>query len=351
MPNARSATISSVHSATGPQLIEPSIERVLVTGASGFIAQAVVDRLQREDREAITLDRSVPADSGRHAVDHVADLVDLDLDPIVGSVDAVIHLAGTPGVQSSWADGFDLHVRNNLVATQRLCESALRTECQRIVIASSSSVYGSVARGLVDEDRAPTPLSPYGASKAATEHLVGAYAARGLSVIPLRYFTVYGPWQRPDMAIHRMFRAALGGPAFPLRGDGLQARSFTAVDDVAAATVTATRRNLPTGLPINIGGSDVTSLNELLQRIEVLTGRPVPIEQLPAAPGDPARTAANLSRAASLLGWSPSITIDDGLAGQWEWHRAMLRRQADTAQVAASDSADVVKSGAASSVA
>lgn len=312
--------------------IDSRIERVLVTGAAGFIAQSVVTRLRTVGLTPVTLDRVVPSDDGRCQIDQHVDLIDADLEPILAEVDAVIHLAGTPGVQSSWADGFDLHVRNNLVATQRLCEAALRTSCRRLVIASSSSVYGSVDDGLVHESRPPAPLSPYGASKAATEHLVTAYASRGLEVTPLRYFTVYGPWQRPDMAIHRMFRAALGGPAFPLRGDGTHARSFTAVEDVAVATVEAVRRTTPSAMPINVGGTDVVSVRALLDRIERLTGTTVPIEHLPAAPGDPARTAADVGRAAALLGWRPNTSIDEGLQHQWAWHRLRIGGDAPVGQ-------------------
>lgn len=305
-----------------PAPIDDRIQRVLVTGASGFIGRAVVERLRCEGLEALRLDRdseppypvAFPA-----PVDVMADLAAADLDSVFASVDAVIHLAGTPGVQSSWADGFEAHVRNNLVATQRVCEAALRTSVRRVVVASSSSVYGEVTNPLANETDPLAPLSPYGASKAAVEHLLGAYAARGLSVAALRYFTVYGPWQRPDMAINRMFRAAVGGPAFPLRGDGRQARSFTYVHDVAAATVSAVQRH-PESRVFNIGGGELVSVRQLLHRVESLTGVHVPLEQLPPAPGDPARTAANVERARRELGWAPTTQIHDGLVAQWRWH-------------------------------
>lgn len=306
------------------------MERVLVTGAAGFIAPAVRAAFHRAGVATIGLDR-VPVDRRSLAaagldpaplvVDIVDDLISIDLEGVLSGVDAVVHLAGTPGVQSSWADGFDGHVRNNLLTSQRLCEAALATGRQRLVVASSSSVYGDVPTGAVREGDVVRPLSPYGASKAAMEHLVGAYVERGLSVTPLRMFTVYGPGQRVDMAFHRMFRASIGGPPFPLRGDGSQARSFTFVDDIAAAMVSATRRPLRPGVPINLGGTEVASIREVLDRVGVMVGRPVPIEQLPDAPGDPGRTAADVSRAATLLDWHPTTTLGDGLAAQWRWHR------------------------------
>ncbi|MEL6893976.1 MAG: SDR family NAD(P)-dependent oxidoreductase, partial [Actinomycetota bacterium] len=309
----------------GPGLpVHDSIQRVLVTGAAGFIGRAVVAELRRAGLEPVTLDRDVtpPYASVDQPIpiDVVADLATADLDAALSEVDAVVHLAGTPGVQSSWAEGFETHVRNNLVATQRVCEAALRTDCQRVVVASSSSVYGDVERDLAREDDHLTPLSPYGASKAAVEHLLGAYAARGLSIAAMRYFTVFGPGQRPDMAINRLFRATVDGPAFPLRGTGEQCRSFTYVDDVAEATVRAVRR-MGTSSVFNVGGGEVVSVRDLIKRIEALTGRTIRIEQLPPAPGDPGRTAADVTRAATELGWSATTSIDDGLAAQWHWHQ------------------------------
>ncbi|MEM1331842.1 MAG: NAD-dependent epimerase/dehydratase family protein [Actinomycetota bacterium] len=308
---------------------DENIRRVLVTGAAGFIGRAVGRRLTDRGLSVVRLDRAVRApyiaddDAAGHAdIDVVADLADLadaELDAVLSDVDAVIHLAGTPGVQTSWADGFQVHVRNNLVATQRLCESATRTGCGRLVVASSSSVYGHVDRDLARETDSLTPLSPYGASKAGAEHILGAYAARGLSVAALRYFTVYGPWQRPDMAIHRLFRSALGGPAFPLRGDGEQRRSFTFVDDVADATVRSVLRHTPSGV-FNVGGGEVVSVRDLIASIEELTGESLRIEQLPPAAGDPGRTAADVTRARDELGWEPTTGIADGLRAQWWWH-------------------------------
>ncbi len=299
--------------------------RILVTGAAGFIGGAVIAECRRRGVRATGLDRSghPPYEAPLRAepvVDHVVDLVDADLDPLLAGVDAVIHLAGTPGVQSSWSTGFDHHVRNNLVATQRLCEAALRCGVGRVIVASSSSVYGNVPSGSVAESSPLQPISPYGASKAAMELLAGSYVERGLSVTPLRYFTVYGPWQRPDMAIHRMIRAALGGPAFGQRGDGTRSRSFTYVDDVATATVDAAFADLPSGAPVNIGGTHIATVRELVDRVSELTGRPVPVEVLPPAPGDPDRTSADIGRAERWLGWTPRTGLDDGLGRQWAWH-------------------------------
>ncbi len=311
------------------------ITRVLVTGAAGFIAPVVRTVLHRRGITSIGLDREphlrfAVGSAGRALprVDLVADLVDTDLESLIADVDAVIHLAGTPGVQTSWDGGFETHVRNNLVATQRLCEAALQVGLQRLVVASSSSVYGNVANGDVAETDPLHPLSPYGASKAAMEHLVGVYAARGLSVTPLRFFTVYGPGQRPDMAFHRLFQAALGGPAFPLRHDGSQQRSFTYIDDIAEATARVALTELEPGLPLNLGGTETLALSDVISRIEALSGRSIPIDQRDAAPGDPSRTAADIERARSLLGWEPTTKIDEGLSQQWHWHQAIANRLA-----------------------
>lgn len=311
--------------------IDPTIRRVLVTGAAGFIGRSVTQHLVDVGIEPLRLDR-VECDPRPDSVSVTLDLVTADLHELLGEVDAVIHLAGTPGVQSSWAEGFEVHVRDNLLATQRLCEAALATDCRRVVVASSSSVYGDVVDGGALEDGPLAPLSPYGASKAAVEHLLHAYEARGLSVAAMRYFTVYGPWQRPDMAIHRLFRAALGGPAFPLRGSGEQRRSFTFVDDVADATVRAVRRQTPHSV-FNIGGGEVISVRDLIDRIEHLTGRSIAIEQLPPSPGDPRRTAADVSRARAELGWNATTSIDDGLRAQWAWHEGQRQHRPASAAV------------------
>lgn len=309
--------------------------RVLLTGAGGFIATAVgrllveagvdvtgVDVRSEEARQRANLS------AGAWSKIINADVLDVDLRSLLRSVDAIVHLAGSPGVQSSWAGGFEHHVRNNVVTTQRLLEAALDAPVGRIVVASSSSVYGHVGQGSADERSPLAPLSPYGASKAAMEHVVGAYVERGLSVTPLRYFTVYGPHQRPDMAMHRMIEATRGGPVFRVRGDGEQLRNFTFVDDAARATVAALQSDLAPGLPVNVGGSGTASVNEVLALIEELAGAEVKRETSVEVPGDPGRTAANIDRARQILRWSPQVSLRDGLAAQIAWQAARARQNA-----------------------
>ena len=297
--------------------------RVLVTGGAGFIGNAVVRHLlDRGDRVTVVdampgprQHRALAATSSR--VDLVVDdLRGLDLDALLARHDLVVHLAGRPGVQTSWAEGFRDHLDHNVEATHRLLESALRTRVRRLVLASSSSVYGDVPTGAAHEDLPTRPLSPYGASKAAMELLAGVYASRGVPLTVLRYFTVVGPRQRPDMALHRMIDATRTGRPFPLRGDGSQVRDFTGVDDVARATVAAAVADLPSGTVLNIGGGAPVSVRELLKMVRAETGCAVPVTRVPAVPGDPARTASDCRRAAQLLGWRPRQTLAEVVRDQ-----------------------------------
>lgn len=306
-------------------------QRVLVTGAGGFIASAVVRALVADGCSVVGLERDATSPRQRANLDALhqdgvgfelmhADMLDLDLCDVLRRVDAVVHLAGSPGVESSWSSGFAHHVDNNVLATQRLLEAALDAPVQRIVVASSSSVYGTVLTGRALESRSLRPLSPYGASKAAMEMLVGAYIARGISVMPLRYFTVFGPQQRPDMAMHRIIDAACTGRPFSLRGDGHQERSFTYVDDVARATVASI--GVSSTQPINVGGAAPTSLAAVISMVEEIMGVPVPIAAGPDLPGDPLRTSADTTRASSLLGWQPEVDLRTGLERQIAWQLA-----------------------------
>jgi nucleoside-diphosphate-sugar epimerase len=312
---------------------------LVVTGAAGFIGSTLCSALLADGQRVRALDRRHPATDPIAAanlaavVDHpgfelvTADLLEVDLADLFDGARAVVHLAGQPGVQTSWGDGFAAHVEGNVLGSQVAMEAARRAGVPRFVLASSSSVYGDVARGGAREGAPVSPRSPYGVSKAAAEQLAGVYAERGLPVVALRYFTVYGPRQRPDMALHRIVAAAQGGDAFVRRGDGKQRRELTYVDDVVQATIAAAQADLPPGWIGNVGGGASTSLNALIALVEELGGRPVPIEPSPALPGDPARTAADLRRTTSALGWSPRTSLREGVARQIEWQasvRALL---------------------------
>lgn len=307
---------------------------VVVTGAAGFLGSTLVAALLAEGQQVLGVDVRSPATDATAAANlaglrhrdrfelMVADLLDLPLADVLAGADAVVHLAGQPGVQSSWGLGFASHVDRNVHAAQVVLEAALAAGVPRTVLASSSSVYGNVARGRAVESARLVPTSPYGVTKAAAEQLAGVYAGRGLGVVSLRYFTVYGPRQRPDMAFSRIVGAALGGPAFPLRGDGRQVREFTYVDDAVAATTAALAAEVPPGWVGNVGGGATASLRDAIDLVEDLTGRPVPVDVLPAAPGDPDRTAADLRRTTAALGWAPTTGLRAGLRAQLAWQRA-----------------------------
>lgn len=308
---------------------------VVVTGAAGFIGSSLCGALLASGHRVRAIDRrdlatDVEAAANLAAIRahpglelHVADLLDAPLPDLFAGADGIAHLAGQPGVRTSWGVGFGACAHANVTATQTVLEAALQVGATRVVLASSSSVYGHVAHGRAREARALAPRSPYGVTKVATEQLGAVYAARGLPVAALRYFTVYGPRQRADMAFHRVIAAALGGLAFPRRGDGRQVREFTYVGDAVAATVAALAADLPPGWVGNVGGGEPTSLRAAVRLVEELTGTRVPVVQDDTAPGDPGRTAADLRRTTRALAWRPTTPLRDGLQAQVDWQAVM----------------------------
>ncbi|MFM7061913.1 MAG: NAD-dependent epimerase/dehydratase family protein [Actinomycetes bacterium] len=250
------------------------------------------------------------------------DLATADLDALLDGVDAVAHLAGQPGVRASWATGFAVYVERNVLATQRLLEAARRAGTGRFVYASSSSVYGDAESFPTPEDVVPRPVSPYGVTKLAGEHLVSLYGTNfGLPTVSLRYFTVYGPRQRPDMATWRMVDAALHGTDFPRFGDGTAARSFTFVADVAAANLAALDTDVTPGTVVNLSGTETVDVNRLLELVGDAAGAPVVVAQRDAEPGDARRTGGDTSRAQALFGWTASTPLAEGVAAQVAWQR------------------------------
>jgi nucleoside-diphosphate-sugar epimerase len=234
----------------------------------------------------------------------------------------IYHLAAQAGVRKSWGRDFDVYVDNNVSATQRLLEACTGRSLERIVYASTSSVYGDEASIPMREDQRLQPLSPYGVSKLAAEHLGHLYHVNyGLPFVALRYFTVYGPRQRPDMGFHRFLSAAMDGRPLVRYGDGEQTRDFTYVADAVTATVSAGTSGVPGGV-YNIGGGSRVTVNHVFEIIGTLTGRPVTIEQQPPQKGDMRDTYADTSRAAADLGFAPSITLDQGLAEEYAWLRS-----------------------------
>ena len=308
---------------------------MVVTGAAGFIGSHVAEALAADGHDVHAVDANGRAAAPAAAAANRTALAragvrmtecDLAVDDLsaLAEADAVLHLAGRPGVRSSWGAGEAAAYRDNVTATRRLlaaCAARPAHQRPRVVLASSSSVYGSADAPCVEDDP-PDPRSPYARSKAAAELLAMGAARDGLPTVVLRYFSVYGPRQRPDMAFHRFIEAALGGAAAPLFGDGRQSRSFTFVGDVVAATVRAATTALPAGTVLNVGHAETVPVRDALRRIGALLGMVPPTAPAADAPGDVARTWAGTERAARLLGWTASTGLDDGLARQVTWHRA-----------------------------
>jgi UDP-glucose 4-epimerase len=236
----------------------------------------------------------------------------------------IYHLAARAGVRSSWGATFDAYLRDNLLATQRLLEAVKNSPGARIVFASSSSVYGDAEAYPTPESTQPLPISPYGVTKEACEHLCRLYWTRfGVPAVSLRFFTVYGPRQRPDMAFHIFGRALLEGRPIEIFGDGEQSREFTYVGDVLEGVVQAAERGAP-GSVYNIGGGSEVSLNEALRLLFEISGRSVPVHHLESKAGDARRTAADMTLARRELGFAPRVSLEDGLAQEMRWLEELL---------------------------
>ncbi|MFB3818202.1 MAG: GDP-mannose 4,6-dehydratase [Candidatus Methylomirabilales bacterium] len=308
----------------------------LVTGAAGFIGSHLCERLLAEGHAVVGLDcfadyyaREAKEANLAAARAHPrfrlveADLTRTDLDPIVGEADLIFHQAGQPGVRPSWGKDFEIYVDCNIRATQRLLEAARRASRVRcIVCASSSSVYGDTAELPVRETTLTRPFSPYGVTKLAAEHLASLYHANfGVPTVSLRYFTVYGPRQRPDMGFHRFVKSALGDRPIPVYGDGEQTRDFTFVGDAVEANWRASRTPAAVGKVFNIGGGSRVSVNHVLATLEGILGRPVKREPRPPQPGDVRHTWADTTLAQEILGFRPAVPLREGLAREVEWLR------------------------------
>jgi UDP-glucose 4-epimerase len=248
-------------------------------------------------------------------------LQDIPLDGLLEGAGQVYHLAAQAGVRSSWGREFQLYTDHNVLATQRLLEAAVEAGVPRLVYASSSSVYGDSVALPLHEDAACRPLSPYGVTKLAAENLACLYERNhGLPAVSLRFFTVYGPRQRPDMAFHRFLAAARDGTAIRVFGDGKQTRDFTYVDDIVTATIRAADSGRP-GCVYNVGGGQRLALEDVLRTIEQVTGRPLAITRDEAQKGDMRDTFADTTAAKRDLAFRPTVTLPEGLAREWEWIR------------------------------
>jgi len=315
--------------------------RVVVTGAAGFIGSHLAEALLDLDFEVVGIDAFTASYAAADKRANIApllarpgfrlfegDLSVMDVDPLLGGVEVVFHQAAQAGVRSSWGHDFDRYVRDNVIATQRLLEACVRTGVSRLVAASSSSVYGDAPTYPTTEASVTRPVSPYGVTKLASEHLCLAYAQLGASaaaasasamtVATLRYFTVYGPRQRPDMAFRRFLEAAYAGEPITVYGDGEQTRDFTFVGDAVRANLLAMTAPFQAEA-VNVGGGRRVTLNEVLDLIGRITGKRLRIERVPSQPGDARHTGADGARAEALLGYRPEIDLETGLAREAAW--------------------------------
>jgi UDP-glucuronate 4-epimerase len=296
--------------------------RYLVTGAAGFIGSHLAEALVSAGHEVVGVDCFTdyydPAEKARNAAGLDVLRLDLASDAIdLVGVDGVFHLAGQPGVRS-FGDVFALYLRRNLLATQRVFEAAAGAGV-KVVLASSSSIYGDAEAYPTPEDEPPRPISPYGLTKLGCEHLAHAYArCFGLDAVVARYFTVYGPRQRPDMFLRRVCDRLLDGGCFDVYGTGAQSRSFTYVGDAVAATVAA-MESAVAGSVYNVGGGEEASMLDAIAILERISGRRLALRHVDRARGDVVRTKADVSRIAVDLGWEPTTRLADGLAAMWSW--------------------------------
>jgi len=311
--------------------------RVVVTGAAGFIGSHLSERLLAAGHEVVGIDSFADYYEKARKEQNLetsrsndrfhfaaADLVDADLDPLLDGAAVVYHLAGQPGVRPSWGNLFDRYVRDNVIATQRLLEALKEVPIKRFVFAGSSSVYGDAERFPTKETALPRPVSPYGVTKLAAEHLTLLYTRNfGIPAVSVRYFTVYGPRQRPDMAFSRFMQAMTAGEDIEVFGDGEQTREFTYVSDAVDGTIKASTADV-VGEIFNLGGGSRVTVNKVLSTLEEISGLSIRRQNLPAAPGDPRHTGASINLARERLGWEPRVSLAEGLAKQWEWFQATV---------------------------
>jgi UDP-glucose 4-epimerase len=306
--------------------------KALVTGAAGFIGSHLTAALLDRGAEVTGLDcftdyyprgvkeANLDINRGRPGFHFIeGSLQQAPLDPLLEGKTHVFHLAAQAGVRKSWGQDFRVYTDNNVDATQRLLEACVGRPLHRIVYASSSSVYGDDAPIPMREDAVPRPVSPYGVTKLAAEQLCYLYHVNhGVPATSLRYFTVYGPRQRPDMAFHRFIRAAVTRQPIVLYGDGEQTRDFTFVSDAVAATVAAGDRGAP-GRAYNVGGGSRVSVNQVLEIVGRLAGRSLDVRREPPQKGDMRDTYADTSLARADLGFAPRVSLQEGLEAEYRW--------------------------------
>ena len=311
--------------------------RVVVTGAAGFIGSHLCERLLSAGHSVVGIDsfsdyyaralKEQNLETSRANPNFTlleADLAAANLPPVLEGAAVVFHLAGQEGARPSWGDHFDRYVHDNIVATQKLLEALRESPVQRLVFASSESVYGDAVRFPTKETALPLPVSPFGMTKLAAEHLAFVYMRNfGIPVTSLRYFTVYGPRQRPDMAFFRFIEALVSNEEIEIFGDGEQTREFTFVSDAIDGTLKAASADVA-GQIINLGGGSRVSVNKVLDTLEDVSQATARRLYRPAAPGDLRHTGASINVARERLGWEPRVSLREGLTKQWRWFREEL---------------------------
>lgn len=309
----------------------------LVTGAAGFIGSSIVDRLLAQGHTVVGVDcfvdyypramkeaNLVEAKKNKNFTFIEADIGAMDTDALLRGVEWIFHQAAQAGVRSSWGKEFDLYTRHNILVSQRLLESAKGSKTlKKFIYASSSSVYGDAETFPTREELTPKPLSPYGVSKLAAEHLMMLYAKEfAVPTVSLRYFTVYGPRQRPDMAFHRFIRAGLTGEQITIYGTGEQMRDFTFIDDIVTANINAAKSDTK-GVIYNLGGGTNATVNSVLEILTQEIGT-LNVKRVDRQVGDAWRTSADTTKAKKDLGFAPSVTLHEGLKAEIAWMKSIL---------------------------
>jgi nucleoside-diphosphate-sugar epimerase len=313
--------------------------KALVTGAAGFIGSHLSGALLDRGAEVVGIDcftdyyprpmkeANLDANRSREGFAFIeTSIQDADLPTLLEGVTHVFHLAAQAGVRKSWGRDFQVYTSHNVDATQRLLEACVNRPIHRFVYASSSSLYGDNVSIPMREDALPQPVSPYGVTKLAAEQLGYLYHVNhGVPSTALRYFTVYGPRQRPDMAFHRFIRASIDGAPITLYGDGEQTRDFTYVADAVAATIGAGDRGVP-GRAYNVGGGSRVSMNQVIEIIGRIAGRPLEVRREAAQKGDMRDTYADTSLARADLGFAPSVSLEQGIEAEYRWLSSVSAR-------------------------
>ncbi|NJL79493.1 MAG: NAD-dependent epimerase/dehydratase family protein [Richelia sp. RM2_1_2] len=310
----------------------------IVTGAAGFIGSHLAETLLIKGEEVIGIDEFNDYYDPMFKYKNIAslqsyanfkliegDIQFLDWKALLQDVDIIYHQAAQAGVRASWGQGFRFYTERNISATQVMLEAAKDAKnLQRFIYASTSSVYGDAETLPTSELVCPKPVSPYGITKLAAERLCGLYHKNfEVPFVALRYFTVYGPRQRPDMAFHKFYKAVIQDEAIPVYGDGLQTRDFTFVSDAVTANLAAATVENAVGEIFNIGGGSRVVLKEVLETMEEIVGKPIKRNHVEKAMGDARHTAADVSKAQRILGYQPSVNLREGLTREWEWVKGL----------------------------